>query len=198
LVERRGLESLVQGIPVLLAVFEGAIEDVLPYGICNIYPPLSAHANVTAGTDEANDVAAYRHHLSRGIARTDFKTVDLVGSQFRFLELEVETSSTLSGSDDADWRRLRERGAAFVERMEAAGLDNLVNEDLRGGLGSGPFLTVRVLFRRGIASAHARLVAKLQEFMAGDRFATGNEAVPPEYKDLVDQYLRALSAGSTK
>ena len=103
-----------------------------------------------------------------------------------------------AAADEADWRRLRQQGAAFVEHLEAAGLDSLVNEDLRAGLGSGPFLTVRVPFRRGIALAHARLVAKLQEFVAGDRFATGNEAVPPEYKDLVDQYLRALSAGSTK
>jgi hypothetical protein len=101
-------------------------------------------------------------------------------------------------ADEADWRRLRQQGAAFVERLEAAGLDSVINEDLRGGLGSGPFVSVRPLFRRGIAFAHARLVAKLQEFMAGDRFAAGNEAVPPEYKDLVDQYLRALSAGSTK
>jgi hypothetical protein len=41
------------------------------------------------------------------------------------------------------------------------------------------------------------LAVKLQEFVAGDRFTTGNEAVPPEYKDLVDRYLRALSAGNT-
>ena len=54
------------------------------------------------------------------------------------------------------------------------------------------------LLGRGFAAAHARLVAKLQEFVTGDRFSTGNEAVPPEYKDLVDQYLRALSAGSRK
>jgi hypothetical protein len=47
-------------------------------------------------------------------------------------------------------------------------------------------------------AVHARLTAKLQEFVAGDRFSAGNEAVPPEYKDLVDRYLRALSAGSTK
>jgi hypothetical protein len=42
------------------------------------------------------------------------------------------------------------------------------------------------------------LALKLQDFVAGDQFNTGNEAVPPEYKDLVDRYLRALSAGNTK
>ena len=58
--------------------------------------------------------------------------------------------------------------------------------------------TGREQFSRGIAATHARLVAKLQEFVAGDRLASGNEAVPPEYRDLVERYLRALSAGSTK
>ena len=51
---------------------------------------------------------------------------------------------------------------------------------------------------RGLALLHARLVAKLQEFVAGDRIAAGNEAVPPQYKDLVERYLRALSAGGSK
>ena len=74
----------------------------------------------------------------------------------------------------------------------------LANEDLRSGLRSGDFLVGRELFGRGVAAAHKRLAAKLQDFVAGDRFTTGNEAVPPEYKDLVDRYLRALSAGSTK
>jgi hypothetical protein len=54
------------------------------------------------------------------------------------------------------------------------------------------------MFGRGVATAHARLVAKLQEFVASDRVTKGDEAVPPEYKDLVDRYLRALSAGTTK
>jgi hypothetical protein len=49
-----------------------------------------------------------------------------------------------------------------------------------------------------MSGVHARLAAKVQEFVAGDRFTTPNEAVPPEYKDLVDRYLRALSAGRTK
>src|SRR5439155_1387678 len=31
-----------------------------------------------------------------------------------------------------------------------------------------------------------------------DRIAAGNEPVPPQYKDLVERYLRALSAGGSK
>jgi hypothetical protein len=42
------------------------------------------------------------------------------------------------------------------------------------------------------------LIEKLKEFVAGDRFKTTGEAVPPEYKELVDRYLRTLSAGSAK
>jgi hypothetical protein len=116
------------------------------------------------------------------------------------LEREAnELEQRAAAADDAaDWRRLRQQGAEFVEHLEVAGLGGLANEDLRAGLRSGSILAGRELFGRGIAAVRARLVAKLQEFVAGDRFTAGNEAVPPEYKDLVDRYLRALSAGSTK
>jgi hypothetical protein len=103
-----------------------------------------------------------------------------------------------AAEEAADWRRLRQQGTEFVERLEAAGLGNLANEDLRIALRAGTAPSGNELFNRGIADVHAKLTAKLQEFVAGDRFMTGNEAVPPEYKDLVDRYLRALSAGSTK
>jgi hypothetical protein len=93
---------------------------------------------------------------------------------------------------------VRQQGAGFVERLEAAGLDHFANEDLKAGLRNGGVVAGREMFGRGIAVAHTRLVAKLQEFVAGDRFTAGHEAVPPEYKDLVDRYLRALSAGASK
>ena len=83
----------------------------------------------------------------------------------------------------------------FVERLENAGLGAFAGEDLRGALRA---TANRETFSRGIAVTHAKLVAKLQEFVAGDRFASGNEAVPPEYKDLVERYLRTLSAGGSK
>jgi hypothetical protein len=116
------------------------------------------------------------------------------------LEREAnELEQRAGGADDAaDWRRLRQQGAQFVEHLEAAGLAGLANEDLQAGLRSGGVLAGKELFSRGVAVAHSRLVAKLQEFVASDRVTTGDEAVPPEYKDLVDRYLRALSAGSTK
>ena len=102
-----------------------------------------------------------------------------------------------AADDDADWRRLRQQGAGFIEKLEAAGLGTLANEDLQAGLKSGT-AAGHETFAQGIAAAHARLVAKIQEFVAGERFKSGNEAVPPEYKDLVERYLRALSAGSSK
>jgi hypothetical protein len=110
-------------------------------------------------------------------------------------ELEQRAAAA---EDAADWRKLRQQGADFVERLEGAGLGGLADEDLRAGLRTGAVAAGKELFGRGVAAAHTRLAAKLQEFVAGDRFTTGNEAVPPEYKDLVDRYLRALSAGSTK
>jgi hypothetical protein len=116
------------------------------------------------------------------------------------LEREAnELEQRATGAEDAtDWRRLRQQGSQFVEHLEAAGLPGFANGDIRAGLRSGGVLTGKDLFSRGVAVAHSRLLAKLQEFVASDRVTKGDEAVPPEYKDLVDRYLRALSAGSTK
>jgi Domain of unknown function (DUF4175) len=116
------------------------------------------------------------------------------------LEREAyELEQRAAAADDAaDWRRLRQQGADFIEHLEAARLGDLAGDDLKGALRSGAVLAGSELFGRGIAAAHARLVAKLQEFVAGDRVTIGDEAVPPEYKDLVDRYLRALSAGASK
>ena len=102
-----------------------------------------------------------------------------------------------SADDAADWRRLRQQGAGFVERLEAAGLGGLADEEFRAGLRTGA-TSGREVFGRGIATIHTRLLAKLQEFVANDRVTAGNEAVPPEYKDLVERYLRALSGGTVK
>jgi hypothetical protein len=107
-------------------------------------------------------------------------------------ELEQQTAR----AGDEDWRRLRQQGAQLLARLEEAGLDALVNDDFRAGLGNA--LTGREAFGRGITLLHARLVTKLQEFVAVDRIAGGNEPVPPQYKDLVERYLRALSAGGPK
>jgi hypothetical protein len=115
-----------------------------------------------------------------------------------FARLEREANGLVqraaAADDAADWRRLRQQGADFVEHLEAAGLGGLANEDLQAGLRSAG-LEGKELFGRGLAAVHSGLVAKLQEFVAGDRFTASDEAVPPEYKELVDRYLRALSAG---
>jgi hypothetical protein len=115
------------------------------------------------------------------------------------LEREANDLEQRAGAADdaADWRRLRQQGADFVDRLDATGLGHFAGEDLRTSLRAGATVN-RDTFGRGIATAHAKLVAKLQEFVAGDRFTTGNDAVPPEYKDLVERYLRALSAGGSK
>ena len=55
-----------------------------------------------------------------------------------------------------------------------------------------------VRFARDLAVVRAKLIAKLKEFVAGDQFKATGEAVPPEYKELVDRFLRTLSAGSGK
>ena len=102
-----------------------------------------------------------------------------------------------SAEDDEAKERAKPQIAEFVERLEAARLGQVVDSDLRNGLKAGPNRGGDQL-KRGLASVRDGLVAKLQEFVAGDRFTTGDEAVPPEYKDLVDRYLRTLSAGSTK
>jgi hypothetical protein len=114
------------------------------------------------------------------------------------LEREANELEQRAGAadDPAEWRRLRQQGGEFVERLENAGLAGLGGDDLRAALQAGP--SNREAFTRGFATVHARLVAKLQEFVAGDRFASGNEAVPPEYRDLVERYLRTLSAGGSK
>jgi hypothetical protein len=109
---------------------------------------------------------------------------------------ELEQRAT-AADDGADMRRLRQQAAEFVERLDAARLGELAGEELRNGLRSGAVVG-RDQIGRGLAAIHTRLVAKLQEFVAGDRVTTGSEAVPPEYREMVDRYLRALSAGTAK
>lgn len=107
---------------------------------------------------------------------------------------DLEQQAARAG--DEDLRRLRQQGGQLLNRLEAAGLGALANDDVRGGLTNAG--VGREAFGRGVAALHDRLVAKLQEIVAGDRIAVGNEAVPPQYKDLVERYLRTLSAGGSK
>jgi len=101
-----------------------------------------------------------------------------------------------TADDAADFRRLRQQVADFVQRLDDAGLGHLAGEDLRSAL-KGNAVGNRDSFVRGLAFVRAGLIAKLQD-LTGDRFTTGNEAVPPEYKDLVERYLRTLSGGGGK
>jgi hypothetical protein len=155
-----------------------------------------------AGDDRAErqDLAERFAALGQKLDQAYRETIAPRLEEMARLEREAnELEQRAGGADDAaDWRRLRQQGTDFIEHLEAAGLGAFADQDLRTGLRTGAVEVGRELFQRGIAAAHSRLAAKLQEFVAGDRVSTGNEAVPPEYKDLVDRYLRALSAGSTK
>lgn len=102
-----------------------------------------------------------------------------------------------AAADDAvDFRRLVQQGNEFVERLEAAGLGALAGDELRNALRGPNTEAGRAAISRGFAVTHAKLLSKLQEFVNGDRFTTGTEAVPPEYRDLVERYQRALSGGT--
>lgn len=140
--------------------------------------------------DLADRFAALGQKLDQAYRETVAPRLEEIGK----LEREANDLEQRAGTADdaADVRRLRQQSAEFVERLEAAGLTGLVDEGLRGALRSGnvPALS------KSLAVTHARLVAKLQEFVAHERPTTGTEAVPPEYKDLVERYLRALSGGT--
>jgi hypothetical protein len=119
------------------------------------------------------------------------------------LEREAADLEKRAGAadDEATAQRARQAAAEFVEKLEEARLGDIANADLKEGLkaGGGPNGrgdTTRLV--RGLRSVRESIVAKLQQVVAGDRFATGSEAVPPEYRDLVERYLRALSAGGSK
>lgn len=101
-----------------------------------------------------------------------------------------------TADDAADFRRLQQAAGDFLEKLDAAGLSNLAGDDLRNALRSPNTPAGRDLIGRGFALTHTKLLSKLQEFVTGDRFTTGNEAVPPEYRDLVERYQRALSGGT--
>ncbi len=149
---------------------------------------------------ERQDLSARFAALGQKLDQAYRETIAPRLEELARLEREASDLEKRAGAaeDGADWRRLRQQGSEFIEHLEAADLEGFVNEDLRAGLRAGSALEGRELFGRGVGTVRARLMAKLQEFVAGDRFASGNEAVPPEYKDLVDRYLRALAAGSTK
>jgi hypothetical protein len=155
-----------------------------------------------AGEDrgERQDLADRFAALGQKLDQTYRETIAPRLEELARLEREANDleKRAAAAEDGADWRRLRQQGAELVEHLEAAELGGLVNQDLQAGLRSGSVLEGKDWFSRGIMAVHARLAAKLQEFVAGDRFTAGNEAVPPEYKDLVDRYLRALSAGTQK
>ena len=155
-----------------------------------------------AGDDrgERQDLADRFAALAQKLDQAHRETVAPRLEEIARLEREANEleQRAASADDSADWRRLRQQGGEFVERLDAAGLGQLADENLRAGLKANSLEAGREVFARGIATVHERLVAKLQEFVAGDRFTTGNEPVPPEYKDLVERYLRALSAGGSK
>ncbi|HEY7329284.1 MAG TPA: DUF4175 family protein [Gemmataceae bacterium] len=150
--------------------------------------------------DERHDLSERFGALGQKLDQVYRETIAPRLEEIARLEREAnELEMRAAGVEDvAEWRRLRQQGTKFIEHLEAANLGELVDEDFRTGLGTVAVTGGRVLLHRGIASIHSKLTMKLQEFVAGDRFTTGNEAVPPEYKDLVDRYLRALSAGSMK
>jgi hypothetical protein len=114
------------------------------------------------------------------------------------LEREAnELAQKAAAADDAaDFRRLGQQGNDLAEKLEAAGLSGLIGDDVRAALRGANTPAARAVIGRGFSLAHARLVAKLQEFVAGDRLTTGSDAVPPEYRDLVERYQRALSGGT--
>jgi hypothetical protein len=157
-------------------------------------------AGVGGDRAERQDLAERFAALGQKLDQAYRETIAPRLEELARLEREANELKQRAGAADdaADWRRLRQQGTEFIEHLETARLGDLADEDLRGALRTGAVVAGRDLFGRGIVAVHARLVAKLQEFVAGDRVSTGNEAVPPEYKDLVDRYLRVLSAGSTK
>jgi hypothetical protein len=155
-----------------------------------------------AGDDrgERQDLADRFGGLAQKLDQAYRETVAPRLEEIARLEREAnELEQRAAAADDAaDWRRLRQQGSEFFKRLEAAGLSQLADENLRAGMQANSLEAGRAVVARGIATVHNRLVAKLQEFVAGDRFTTGNEPVPPEYRDLVERYLRALSAGGSK
>jgi hypothetical protein len=154
-----------------------------------------------AGNDrgERQDLAERFAALGQKLDRAYRETIAPRLEELARLEREAYELEQRAGAaaDSADWRRLRQQAAGFLEHLEDARLGNLASKELRDGLRGGRGES-NELVGKGLAAVHTQLVAKLQEFVAGDRFTTGNEAVPPEYRDLVDRYLRALSAGSAK
>jgi hypothetical protein len=154
-----------------------------------------------AGKDrgERQDLAERFAALGQKLDRAYRETIAPRLEELARLEREAYELEQRAGTaaDAADFRRLRQQAGGFLERLEDARLGNLASKELRDGVRGGGRES-NDLIGKGLAAVHTQLVAKLQEFVAGDRFTSGNEAVPPEYRDLVDRYLRALSAGTRK
>jgi hypothetical protein len=157
---------------------------------------LSAEGDAEAARKAADRFAALGQKLDRAYREVVAPRLEEIARLER--EANALEQRAAAAGDAADFRRLRQQSAEFVERLENAGLGHLAGEELRSALKTGLGGAGRDSFSRGIATTHARLTAKLQEFLDGERTASGNEAVPPEYRDLVERYLRALSAGGSK
>jgi hypothetical protein len=146
--------------------------------------------------DLADRFAAVGQKLDRAFRETVAPRLEEIAR----LEREAnDLEKRASASDDpTEMRQLRQQAAGLVEKLDAAGLGGLADEELRSGLKAGSSTAANDQLGRGIRGTHVRLLSKLQDFLTGDKILSGKEAVPPEYKDLVERYLRALSAGGTK
>ncbi len=155
-----------------------------------------------AGTDrnERQDLAERFAALGQKLDRAYRELVAPRLEELARLEQEAgELQRRLNAAeDDAARQRVLQQTAEFVERLDAARLGDVAGAELRESLKAGLGDRGNAQFARALAVARQKLIEKLKEFVAGDRFKTTGEAVPPEYKELVDRYLRTLSAGSAK
>jgi hypothetical protein len=155
---------------------------------------------VDSDRDERQDLAERFAALGQ---RLDRAYRELVAPRLEELARFEHEASELqrrfnAADDDAVRQRVYQQVAEFVERLDAARLGMVVGADLREGLKAGANAANKDQLAQQLEAVREKLVARLKQFVLGDQFKATGEAVPAQYKELVDRYLRALSAGSSK
>lgn len=119
--------------------------------------------------------------------------LDKLDNDSKVTDWHVEADDLLNKLDDAgidqQWQ------TEFRDEMRKAGWGgDIVRSRWAWGRTTGGTFAAPARYRMLLARLTESLRSRMQEYLLGDTQATGDEAIPPQYQELVDRYYRVLAA----